>query len=364
MNVSGPKTKAVFLDRDGVMNTERSYIIKPEDLELFSYTPEAIRQFGKAGYKTIVVTNQSAIARGMFTISDLEKIHERMKWEINQMGAHLDAIYYCPHLPANGSFIVQNEFQVDCSCRKPQPGMLLQAARDWNIDLKKSIMIGDTARDMEAGKQAGCYTIGVRTGYGLKDYKHTPDFLADNLLDAALIVTSKEYANLLDHLQNQLHKIEKPLIIGIGGNSRTGKSSLAAYLKMHFELNGNKVLIVQADQGTTVDVTQDNAVNNPKLNKPELLFHTLTKILDKPVLPEIIIVEGKLVLTHEPLLKLLHLKILLETSEEKCKQRLNDYFLWQGIPVAEQEVLIQKIFEQEVLQEKLTGYPADFVIQT
>ncbi|QQS50251.1 MAG: HAD-IIIA family hydrolase [Bacteroidota bacterium] len=364
MNVSAQKSIAVFLDRDGVMNTERSYIIKPEDLELFWYTPKALSLIGNAGYKTIVVTNQSAIARGMFTLTDLENIHERMRMELEKKGANLDAIYLCPHMPVEANTTPENEFQTDCSCRKPKPGMLLQAARDWNIDLKKSIMIGDTARDMEAGKQAGCYTIGVRTGYGLKDYKHTPDFLADNLLDAALIVTSKEYANLFDHLQIELNKIEKPLIIGIGGNSRTGKSSLAAYLKMHFELHGNKTLLIQSDQGTKVSEAQAYVEFNPKSHTPEFMVCTLAEILDKTDLPDIILIEGKTVLTHEPLLKLLHLKILLETTEKKRKQRFKEYFSWQEIPEDEQELLLKQIIEQEFLLEILPGNHADFVIQT
>ncbi len=364
MNVSAQKTKAVFLDRDGVMNTERSYIIRPEDLELFSYTPEAIRLFGKAGYKTIVVTNQSAIARGMFTLTDLESIHERMKWEIKQKGAHLDAIYYCPHLPAKANFIPENEYQVECSCRKPKPGMLLQAAREWNIDLNQSILIGDTIRDMEAGKLAGCYTAGVRTGYGLKDLKDAPDFIVDNLLDAALILTSSEYAQLFYRLKNQLNKIEKPLLVGIAGKSLTGKSSLAAYLKMQFELNGNKVVIVQADQKSTIDEIQNSADYYPESNTPELLAHTLEEILNKPAQPDLILVEGKTVLTSDRLLKMLHVKILLETSEEKRRDRFKEYLFWQGKTAIEQDWLLQQIAEMELKLEKLTSNQADFVIQT
>lgn len=176
--------KAIFLDRDGVINVERSYISTPEELQLYPFTSEAIREINKAGYLTIVITNQSAIAQGMLDITGLEVIHKKLRSELAKDGAHVDAIYYCPHHPTKGI----GEYKAICQCRKPNPGMLLKAAEEHAIDLSNSYFIGDSERDIIAGKKAGCQTIGVNTGYGLKESKIKPDFQVANLLDAVKLI--------------------------------------------------------------------------------------------------------------------------------------------------------------------------------
>lgn len=150
------RQKAIFLDRDGTINKYIGFLTKPEQFELIEGAAEAIRRINKSGYLAIVVTNQPVIARGDCTWEELQTIHDKMETELGKEGAFLDGIYICPHHPDKGFEGERPEYKFDCECRKPKPGLLLQAAKDFNIDLSQSIMIGDSERDVEAGIKAGC----------------------------------------------------------------------------------------------------------------------------------------------------------------------------------------------------------------
>lgn len=152
------RQKAVFLDRDGTMNRYVGYLTKPEDFELLPGVAEAIRKINLSGYLAIVVTNQPSIARGELSYDGLDEIHKKMETLLGQQGAYVDHIYFCPHHPDKGFPGEVPSLKIDCGCRKPKPGMLLQAAEDFNIDLSSSWMIGDDERDVGAGENAGCHT--------------------------------------------------------------------------------------------------------------------------------------------------------------------------------------------------------------
>lgn len=149
------KQKAIFLDRDGTINKMVGFINTPEQFELLPGAAEAIRRINKSGYLAIVVTNQPVIARGECTFEELQAIHDKMETELGKEGAFVDAIYVCPHHTDKGFEGERPEYKFDCDCRKPKPGLLLQAAKDFNIDLSQSIMIGDSDRDVKAGKNVG-----------------------------------------------------------------------------------------------------------------------------------------------------------------------------------------------------------------
>jgi D-glycero-D-manno-heptose 1,7-bisphosphate phosphatase len=143
-------TKAAFLDRDGVINQkppEGQYVTRWEEMEFLPGARDAVYLLNEAGFLVVVVSNQRCVARGLVTSDEVDSMHARMRLEFEASGAKLDAIYYCPH-----------EDQPPCSCRKPQPGMLLQAARIHDVDLSASWMVGDSDRDVEAGRTAGCRT--------------------------------------------------------------------------------------------------------------------------------------------------------------------------------------------------------------
>lgn len=159
---SKPVHRAVFLDRDGTINVEKEYLHRPEDLEFISGVPQAIRRLNQAGFLVIVVTNQSGVARGYFSVADVHHLHQEMQQRLVDEGAHIDAYYLCPHHPDKGL----DEYRLDCDCRKGKPGMLIQAATEWNIDLSDSYIVGDKDSDLLAGIAAGCCPCLVTTGYG------------------------------------------------------------------------------------------------------------------------------------------------------------------------------------------------------
>ena len=177
--------KAFFIDRDGVVNVEVDYLHRPEDVILIDGLGEALGSIHRAGYLAVVVSNQSGVARGMYTMQDVKAVEDRICELLRQSGSDVpDAFYYCPHHKKG----IVPELAVDCDCRKPKPGMFLQAARDWEIDPSQSYMIGDRMTDLQAGQAAGCAAeVLVLTGYGKNEQEaaRTAGFMiAEDLLDA------------------------------------------------------------------------------------------------------------------------------------------------------------------------------------
>lgn len=158
------KQKAVFLDRDGTINRYVGFLRKPEDFELLEGVAEAVKKINESGWLAIVVTNQPVIARGEVTGEELEEIHRKMETLLGEQGAYLDAIYYCPHHPHAGYEGEIPELKINCDCRKPKPGMLWQAAKEFPLDLSESWMVGDSENDIQAGQAAGCRTALIGEG--------------------------------------------------------------------------------------------------------------------------------------------------------------------------------------------------------
>ena len=145
---------AIFLDRDGTISKEVNLLCRPEQMELIEGAAEAIRYINQKGYLAIVVTNQPVIARNLCSLETLDQIHAKLETLLGVEHAYLNAIYYCPHHPDAGYPEERKEYKIKCECRKPAPGMLLEAAEDWNIDMSQSYMVGDSSRDVEAGNNA------------------------------------------------------------------------------------------------------------------------------------------------------------------------------------------------------------------
>lgn len=172
------KQKAVFMDRDGTINQYRGFLKRTEDVALIEGVAKAISQINKSGYLAIVVTNQPVIARGDCTLKELEKIHNKLETLLGIEGAWLDDIFFCPHHPDKGFEGERPEYKFDCDCRKPKPGLLLQAAEKYNIDLGQSYMVGDSDSDIKAGNTAGCKSIYI----GKEDISCTAFAAYDSLL--------------------------------------------------------------------------------------------------------------------------------------------------------------------------------------
>lgn len=158
------KQKAVFLDRDGTLNKYVGFLRNIDQFELIEGTAEAIKKINNSGYLAIVATNQPVIARGEVTFEELEEIHNKMETLLGLEGAYLDAIYFCPHHPHKGYEGEVPELKFDCECRKPKAGLLLQAAKDFNIDLSASYMVGDGDNDVQCGINAGCKSVLITDG--------------------------------------------------------------------------------------------------------------------------------------------------------------------------------------------------------
>ena len=177
---------AVFIDRDGTLVEARHYPSTPEDLVLYDGISEELRSLQSAGFKLVLITNQSGIARGYFTESDLERMHDSLLAELRQAEVTIDAIYYCPH-HVDGSV---PELAVACECRKPEPGMLLRAASELDLDLTRSWFAGDILDDVEAGNRAGCRTVLVDLGTELlpdSDVRR-PDHVAASAVEAMRLI--------------------------------------------------------------------------------------------------------------------------------------------------------------------------------
>lgn len=184
------KQKAVFLDRDGTINEYVGFLRDIDDFRLLPSVSKAIGMINASPYLAIVATNQPVIARGEVTFRELDEIHKKMETELGKDGAYLDDIFFCPHHPHKGYDGEVSELKIDCKCRKPKIGMLIQAAERYNIDFSRSWYIGDTTTDIQTGKNAGMGTILVQTGEDGKDekYRVSPDYVAMDLMDAVTYI--------------------------------------------------------------------------------------------------------------------------------------------------------------------------------
>jgi histidinol-phosphate phosphatase family protein len=185
--------RAVFLDRDGTLVKEVNGLTTPDQLELLPLAAEAVHEINHHGWLAILVTNQPVVAKGFCTEADIAIIHNKMETLLGREHAYLDRIYWCPHHPEKGFAGERADLKMDCACRKPKPGMILQAAKDLNIDLTRSWLIGDSTTDIETAKNAGLKSVLVDTGHGGKDdkFKAAPDFTAANVLDSVCQVMAK-----------------------------------------------------------------------------------------------------------------------------------------------------------------------------
>lgn len=189
---------AIFLDRDGTLTHRYHYPSRPEHLRLYDGIAAPLTMLRRAGYRLVVVTNQSGIARGYFTEADLARMHEYLRATLEASGVALDAIYHCPHHPDG----VVAGLATRCDCRKPQPGMLLRAAQDLDLDLTRSWLVGDILDDVEAGARAGCRTALVDVGAEPppRSAARTPSFVARDTAHALAIILGVEGLGALPEL--------------------------------------------------------------------------------------------------------------------------------------------------------------------
>lgn|SRR3989338_976961 len=186
--IAAKTVKAVFLDRDGVINVDVGFTHKNHQLEFIPRSLDALKLLAQSNYMLFIITNQPVIGRGICTEQEYLDFQNYMIKRIEEAGGRIDKFYYCPHHPKHGI----GKYLKDCKCRKPKPGLLLQAEKEFNIDLKKSFMIGDKRSDIKAGQAAGCTSILVKTGYGAQggdtDTDFKPDHISEDLFDAVMLI--------------------------------------------------------------------------------------------------------------------------------------------------------------------------------
>lgn len=195
--------RAVFLDRDGTIIEDQQYAFDPLRIRFTPFTPEGLRRLSEAGYRLVVVTNQSGVARGYFGEEAVRAMHDHLRQTLRAQGVQIDAFYYCPHHPEGAVA----EYAVECECRKPRPGLILKAGRDLGLDLERSWLVGDILDDVAAGQGAGCQTVLLTTDEaafrddGAIDERQPPRIRptakASDLLEAARLILGQE-ARLAD----------------------------------------------------------------------------------------------------------------------------------------------------------------------
>jgi len=228
--------RAVFLDRDGTIARDAHYCRRREDFDILPTVPEAISLLNRDGFKVVVVTNQSGIARGYFNEETLAQIHHKMEQDLARGGARIDAIYYCPHHPEEG-----------CGCRKPKTGLFRKAARELSIDLKRSYVVGDMPMDIDAGRALGCQTALVTTGPNNgQGVTRPPDYTADSLLEASEWITGRNGTKKVSIVIPALNEKD-----GIG-------STIQTIPRRQLENSGYEVQILVVDNGS-VDGTAELA---------------------------------------------------------------------------------------------------------
>lgn len=345
--------KCIFLDRDGVLNYDTDLIHRPEDLQLYPWTSSALAKINKSDYLSVVTTNQSVIARGLTDEEGLSEIHKKMETELGGEGAYVDAIYYCPHHPDGGFEGERPEYKIDCDCRKPKPGMIMKATKRFNINLRESWMIGDSSRDVESGKAAGVRTIALRTGHGAVVLNARPDFHFDTLEDAVDFILTPPFEEQYKMIKRAYAASRKaPVVIGVGGQSRSGKSSFVSDMIYRLAQQGiqsiriplDQYILPRKDRKEVEDVLHNYQLNTMVADLKNFFAGEMIQLPGYSDHPErmafsihakwsgeqIVFVEGVPALASEELRSLYQLSFFVETDEEKRKTRFERFYDWKG----------------------------------
>jgi len=388
-NISN-KQKAIFLDRDGVINEERDLLHRIEDFRLLPHVCEAIREINQSGYLTVVVTNQPVVARGLCSMEEVGKIHKKMETLLGEKGAYLDRIYFCPHHPDKGYPEEKLEFKIDCQCRKPKVGLIQKACQDLKVDPGISFCIGDSTTDIQTAKAAGMPSILVRTGLGGEDgkYQARPDFVFSNLNEAVNFIIH-DYPVLEEKALRIFESIkskEQPLIL-VGGASRSGKSTFAQVIKMAFAKKGKKLEILGLDHWILdVDRRTEEMTVRDRYDYGEITESLRLLLRGEEVdLPKYdpktrkrtgevarfalkgdfgLIVEGVVVLDIPELREKSDCSVYLGIPDGVRKDRFIDFYSYKNLPSEGIEKLFERREKDEIEIVKKTREFADLVVGT
>jgi histidinol-phosphate phosphatase family protein len=386
----GSKKQAFFIDRDGVINQEVNHLSSADQLELIPGVGRAISKINKAGILVVVITNQPVVARGELTEEGLRIVHNKMETLLGHDGAYVDAIYYCPHHPDKGFDGEISELKKECECRKPLPGLIIKAAKELNISLSESWLVGDSTSDILSAKHAGVRSILVRTGYAGRDGKYvcTPDYVAYDLEDA-VDWSMFAHTELTSKAKLHLTKVMESRVVLIGGLARCGKSSLAQIFCECAQQHKKNVKIFSMDnwlipenkRSTTGGVldrfNMESIVDfvclikdaNTKIKYSVQQYDRLTKSFNsEPFLvriekDDIVIIEGVPALCDNQLLEISDLSFYIDCDEKARKYKMLRDYLWRGLSKDQFEILYTRREKDEHSVIRKSMKNADFIIQ-
>lgn len=319
------RVDAVFLDRDGIINEEIGLIKKKEDLKLISDASNSIKLFNNNNILTLVVTNQPVVAKNLCTIHELKEIHAYMRLLLSKDNAYLDGVYFCPHHPDKGFPGENIKYKYQCICRKPAIGLLEEAKKDYELELKKCFIIGDTTTDIQTGINAHCRTILVKSGYMGRDKKYlaNPDYIFDSLLDAAKFIVKYNNSSFgkIISIINQKNKNDKRIIVIIGGCSKEKNDLLIK--KINKSLNKEALMI-------DLDLWKFENENFFKENLYHDVAEKIIKIInsDKMMEKQIVFISGITSLDNPFLIRISQIKIFVDSLEKiplDKKEEKSDY---------------------------------------
>lgn len=377
---------ALFIDRDGTINLEKNHLCSVDQLELLPGAAMAIHRLNRSGVLSLCITNQPVIARGEATFDDINKIHSKLDQLLGLEHAYLDGLYMCPHHPDKGYTGEVVDLKVDCSCRKPSPGLIYQAVSDFNVDPRISWMVGDTSGDVLAGRSAGLKTILVRTGYAGRDNKFdaSPDYICDDLLGAVEWIQDG-YPRVRFELMPIIHDLFKERCLLIGGASRAGKSTVAQVAKEMMEELGRRSHIISLDawlkpqdersegggvlerydlshcMGDLISALQND--NRICLEIPVWDRKTSRKVKSKKISigrNDFIIIEGVPALLDKALMNITTNSLFISTDVAIRHQRIYTEYIWRGLDSERIQNLIDSRELDEVAQINANGASAKY----
>lgn len=376
----------ILFDRDGVLNEHVGYITDPAQLTLIPRAGEAVRKLRHEEYRLAVVTNQPVVARGECTEEGLKLIHNKLEFELGANRAYVDAIYYCPHHPDGGYTGEVAHLKKNCQCRKPNTGLIEQAIRNLNLVRDESWMIGDTTSDIEAARRAGLLSVLVATGEGGRDgrFDVEPDFRCDDVGAAADLIS--EIQAVRNHTARIAEDVSPGELVLIGGQARSGKSTIATLLQRDVLARGLKAVIVPLDSWIKSVGERDVATGFAGRHDLDASLEMLKKMRISPGryrLPvydritrerienamsleissdDVVIAEGVSALVNPELVKLARTRIFVKTSEILRHKRLRDDYRRRGMSEMEIDMLLKERQVDEFPDVEASVYHANLIL--
>lgn len=367
---------AIFLDRDGTLVQEVDLLHRPEDLQVFPFSARAVKRINNSEFLSFVATNQPVVARNICDEENVREIHRKLETLLGEQGAYLDDIYFCPHHPDAGYPEENPTYKIDCGCRKPKTGMIEAAAREYPIELAKSWIIGDRTTDIQTGINAGLTTALVRTGLGGKDgrFHARPDFTFDTL-DEAVEFIVEQRARLLAAIAPTVRQAESrqndaPLVIAVGGQSRSGKSTLVALLALALRGQGLSARVLSLDNWLVSAGERTEAMTVRERYRYPDIERDIGRLLSGQKIElgrydaysrstspgavfglngaACLIVDGVAALDIAGLREVASLRLFVETPEEVRRRRFFSFYRWKDMPDREIEALYAKRLYDEV----------------